>query len=54
MWTIYAGGQIRSNKGIDQNVGPEVVQKLLADIDALGYFALDEKYESPGCADCFR
>ena len=54
MWTIYEGGQIRSNKGIDQNVGPEVVQKLLADIDALGYFALDEKYESPGCADCFR
>ena len=54
MWTIYENGLVRSNKGIDQNIGAEVVQKLLSDIDGLGYFALNEKYGSPGCADCFE
>ncbi len=53
MWTIYQSGLVRSNKGIDQNVGPEVVQKLLADIEALGYFDLNEQYRA-NCADCFE
>jgi hypothetical protein len=54
LWTIFQDGLVRSNKGVDVNVGPEVVQKLMADLESLGYFALDEKYESPGCADCFE
>jgi hypothetical protein len=53
MWTIYQSGLVRSNKGIDQNVGSEVVQKLLADIEALGYFDLNEQYRA-NCADCFE
>lgn len=53
MWTIYQNGLVRSNKGIDQNVGPEVVQKLLADIEVLGYFDLNEQYQA-NCADCFE
>jgi hypothetical protein len=54
LWTIYQNGLVRSNKGVDQNVGAEAVQKLLADIEALGYFELNEKYENKGCADCFE
>jgi hypothetical protein len=54
LWTVYQNGLVRSNKGIEQNIGPHAVQKLLADLEALGYFVLDEKYDSPACADCFE
>jgi hypothetical protein len=54
LWTVFQNGLVRSNKGIEQNIGPQAVQKLLADLEALGYFALDEKYDSPACADCFE
>ena len=36
MWTIYQSGLIRSNKGTDQHVDPQIVQTLLTEIDKLG------------------
>lgn len=50
-WLIYADGRIVDPQGREQRVEPEQVQRLLENLNATGFFALDPAYqpENPCC-----
>ena len=51
-WEIYANGEIKSSEGDQPSVSPDRVSQLVDDLDKLGFFEMDESYQS-ACADCF-
>ena len=53
-WKIYPDGHIVDNAGKETQVSPELVAALLAQVDSLGFFDLDESYVPRNtCCDRF-
>lgn len=53
-WTIYADGRIVAGDQTEQQVTPDQVSLLLAGIEALGFFDLEDSYgRGSTCNDCF-
>lgn len=54
-WMIYADGTVVSAEGSRQAVAPAEVEALLAGLDGLGFFEMQEAYgQESQCADCYR
>jgi hypothetical protein len=54
-WTITREGQVISETGEEHSAGPEQVEALSAELEALGFFELDDSYTPSGaCNDCFN
>ncbi len=53
-WTIYADGRIVAGNETEQKVTPDQVSLLLAGIEGLGFFDLENNYgRGSTCNDCF-
>jgi hypothetical protein len=55
MWTIYADGTVVSADGTREAVAPAEVEALLAGLEGLGFFEMQDAYGRDNqCADCFQ
>ena len=55
LWSIYAGGTIRNNRDQQIIVAPETVTNLMRQLEQLGFYDLQDRYEPAGtCNDCFE
>jgi hypothetical protein len=43
-WKIYADGRVVDGEGNEWQVAPAQVEELLADLETMGFFELDESY----------
>jgi hypothetical protein len=50
---VYANGALHINDAGTAQLGADAAQKLVADLDAAGFFTLQESYRSR-CNDCFE
>jgi hypothetical protein len=50
---MYANGELTINEATTARLGADAAQKLVADLDAAGFFALQGSYKSR-CNDCFQ
>jgi hypothetical protein len=54
-WLIYADGTVQSADGTQRAVAPAEVSALLAGLEGLGFFEMQDAYGVDSqCADCFR
>ncbi|MDD5467896.1 MAG: hypothetical protein PHS96_08815 [Anaerolineales bacterium] len=52
-WTIYSNGMVTSSKGDAFQLSPGEVNSLLTEIEASGFFELEDAYgRFPLCPDC--
>lgn len=53
-WAVYSDGRVVTGQGEEKSVPAERVQALLAELDGLGFFDLDDSYGlSAVCNDCY-
>ena len=50
---VYANGELTLNEVATSQLGAGAAQKLVADLDAAGFFALEGSYRSR-CNDCYQ
>ena len=50
---VYANGELMVNNAATAQLGTSAAQKLVADLEAAGFFALQEGYRSR-CNDCYQ
>jgi hypothetical protein len=54
-WTVTREGQVISETGEEHSASPEQVEALAAELEALGFFELEDSYTPSGaCNDCFN
>ena len=54
VWTVNAGGAVQAGKSVKGTLAPDTLKKLVADIEAAGFFDLQDSYKNAKCNDCFE
>ena len=54
MWTVNASGAVQSGKGAQGTMAADDLKKLMAEIEADGFFNLQDNYKNAKCNDCYE